>query len=61
MGEAFKEMAAGGPLVLAIGAALIAGLVSILSPCVLPLVPGYISYVTGLVGSDRHLVRRRRR
>ena len=27
--------------------ALVAGLVSFLSPCVLPLVPGYISYVAG--------------
>ncbi|GIE89512.1 cytochrome c biogenesis CcdA family protein [Actinoplanes regularis] len=52
MGDAFKEMATSGPLALAIGAALIAGLVSILSPCVLPLVPGYLSYVTGLAGSD---------
>ncbi|MFC7529393.1 cytochrome c biogenesis CcdA family protein [Actinoplanes sp. GCM10030250] len=52
MGEAFKETALNGPLLLAIGAALIAGLVSILSPCVLPLVPGYLSYVTGLAGSD---------
>ncbi|MEK8110507.1 cytochrome c biogenesis protein CcdA [Micromonospora sp. M12] len=29
-----------------------AGLVSFLSPCVLPLVPGYLSYVTGLAGAD---------
>jgi cytochrome c-type biogenesis protein len=33
-------------------AALLAGLVSFLSPCVLPLVPGYLSYVTGLSGAD---------
>ncbi|MEV6347941.1 cytochrome c biogenesis protein CcdA [Actinoplanes sp. NPDC051851] len=52
MGDAFHDTAAGGPLLLAIGAALIAGLVSILSPCVLPLVPGYISFVTGLAGND---------
>ncbi|WP_229071718.1 cytochrome c biogenesis CcdA family protein [Actinoplanes sp. DH11] len=52
MGEAFQSTALNGPLLLAIGAALIAGLVSILSPCVLPLVPGYLSYVTGLAGSD---------
>jgi cytochrome c-type biogenesis protein len=31
---------------------VLAGLVSILSPCVLPLVPGYLSYVTGLAGAD---------
>ncbi|BBH65637.1 cytochrome C biogenesis protein CcdA [Actinoplanes sp. OR16] len=52
MGDAFQSTALNGPLLLAIGAALIAGLVSILSPCILPLVPGYLSYVTGLAGSD---------
>ncbi|GIF15039.1 cytochrome c biogenesis CcdA family protein [Actinoplanes teichomyceticus] len=52
MGDAFNDVATGGPLLLAIGAAMIAGVVSILSPCVLPLVPGYLSYVTGLAGSD---------
>ncbi len=39
---------AGGPLLLALVFALLAGLVSFLSPCVLPLVPGYLGYVTGL-------------
>ncbi len=48
----FAHVANNGPLLLAIGAAALAGLVSILSPCVLPLVPGYLSYVTGLAGSD---------
>ena len=52
MGESFASIADGGPLALAIGVAVLAGLVSILSPCVLPLVPGYLSYVTGLAGSD---------
>ena len=33
-------------------AALAAGLVSFLSPCVLPLVPGYLSAVTGVAASD---------
>jgi cytochrome c-type biogenesis protein len=41
-----------GPLVFAFGLALAAGLLSFLSPCVLPLVPGYLSYVTGLAGTD---------
>lgn len=41
-----------GSLLLAIPIALAAGLVSFLSPCVLPLVPGYLSYVTGLTGAD---------
>jgi cytochrome c-type biogenesis protein len=52
MGDSFANMASTGPLLLAIGAAAIAGLVSFLSPCVLPLIPGYLSYVTGLAGSD---------
>jgi cytochrome c-type biogenesis protein len=52
MGEAFAELVRGGPLLLAVGAAMLAGLVSFLSPCVLPLVPGYLSYVTGLAGAD---------
>ncbi|MEV4753507.1 cytochrome c biogenesis protein CcdA [Micromonospora sp. NPDC049559] len=52
MGETFREIANGGPLLLAIGAAALAGLVSFLSPCVLPLVPGYLSYITGLAGSE---------
>ncbi|MFE0588722.1 cytochrome c biogenesis CcdA family protein [Micromonospora echinospora] len=52
MGETFRTLAESGPLLLAIGAAALAGLVSFLSPCVLPLVPGYLSYVTGLAGAD---------
>jgi cytochrome c-type biogenesis protein len=44
--------AASGSLLLAIPVAMLAGLVSFLSPCVLPLVPGYLSYVTGLSGAD---------
>ncbi|HEX6969039.1 MAG TPA: cytochrome c biogenesis protein CcdA [Micromonosporaceae bacterium] len=50
MGETFAEVARTGPLLLAVAAAALAGLVSFLSPCVLPLVPGYLSYVTGLAG-----------
>jgi cytochrome c-type biogenesis protein len=41
-----------GPLLLAAPVAVAAGLVSFLSPCVLPLVPGYLSYVAGLSGRD---------
>nr|WP_209044355.1 cytochrome c biogenesis protein CcdA [Brevibacterium marinum] len=39
-------------MILAAGAAALAGLVSFVSPCVLPLVPGYVGYVTGLSGSS---------
>src|SRR3954452_15234872 len=46
------EHAANGSLLLAIPVAVIAGLVSFLSPCVLPLVPAYLSYVTGMSAAD---------
>ncbi|MBA2697719.1 MAG: cytochrome c biogenesis protein CcdA [Nocardioidaceae bacterium] len=39
-------------MLLAVPVALIAGTVSFFSPCVLPLLPGYLSYVTGLSGAD---------
>jgi cytochrome c-type biogenesis protein len=52
MGASFADVAHNGPMLLAIGAAALAGLVSFLSPCVLPLMPGYLSYVTGLAGAD---------
>jgi cytochrome c-type biogenesis protein len=50
-----------GSLPLALGVAVLAGLVSFASPCVLPLVPGYLGYVSGLSASglsgDRSRVR----
>jgi cytochrome c-type biogenesis protein len=39
-----------GGLWLAVPIALAAGLLSFLSPCVLPLVPGYLGYVSGVAG-----------
>jgi len=41
-----------GSVLLAIPFALAAGVVSFFSPCVLPLVPVYLSYVTGLTGAE---------
>lgn len=52
VGEQFSSMVAGGPLILAIGACAVAGLVSFASPCVIPLVPGYLSYLAGLSGAE---------
>jgi cytochrome c-type biogenesis protein len=49
-----------GPLLLAVPLAALAGLVSFLSPCVLPLVPGFLAYVTGLSGGDLERQRRGR-
>lgn len=52
LGEDFGRAALDGGILLAVGAAVVAGLVSFLSPCVLPLVPSYLSYVTGMSGAD---------
>ncbi len=52
IGSWFADTASNGSLALAIPVALIAGLVSFFSPCVLPLLPGYLSYITGLSGAD---------
>jgi len=51
-GAWFAQTALSGTLLLAIPVALLAGLVSFFSPCVLPLVPGYLSFVTGLTGAE---------
>src|SRR6266702_1785434 len=45
------SLVASGPLLLAIPVAAAAGAVTFLSPCVLPLVPGYLSYITGMSGT----------
>jgi cytochrome c-type biogenesis protein len=50
--DSFVEVVTDGPVLVALPVAAVAGLVSFLSPCVLPLVPGYLSYVTGLAGVD---------
>lgn len=41
-----------GPLLLAVVVSMVAGAISFFSPCVLPLVPGYMSYVAGLSGAE---------
>ena len=51
MGETVTGLVTDGPLLVAAAVAALAGLISFASPCVLPLVPGYLSYVTGLVGT----------
>ena len=51
MGETFGAVVTDGPLLIAAAVAALVGLVSFASPCVLPLVPGYLSYVAGLVGT----------
>ena len=48
----FAEIAAAGPVLLALGISVLAGLVSFASPCVVPLVPGYLSYLAAVVGVE---------
>lgn len=48
----FSSTVNSGSMLLALPIALFAGLVSFLSPCVIPMLPGYLSYATGLSGAD---------
>jgi cytochrome c-type biogenesis protein len=56
----YNETILSGALLFALPIAVLGGLVSFLSPCVLPLVPGYLSYVTGMSGADLQEARRGR-
>lgn len=50
--DASTTLAVSGPLLAAVAVAVLAGAVSFASPCVVPLVPGYLAYLAGLVGAD---------
>ena len=50
--ESIPDLITEANLLLAGGVAFLAGLVSFASPCVLPLVPGYLSFMTGMSGQD---------
>jgi cytochrome c-type biogenesis protein len=50
--EQAQQLVATGNLLLAMPVAAAAGFISFASPCVLPLVPGYLSYVSGVSGQD---------
>lgn len=52
------EIVFSGQLLLAMPIAILAGIVSFASPCILPLVPGYMGYLGGLVGADKQDRRR---
>jgi cytochrome c-type biogenesis protein len=56
----FQDTAYSGNLLLAVPVAALAGLVSFFSPCVLPLLPGYLSYVSGVAAQDLETARRGR-
>jgi cytochrome c-type biogenesis protein len=55
--DAPTALAMSGPLLVASLVAALAGAVSFASPCVVPLVPGYLAYLAGLVGADPPPVR----
>jgi cytochrome c-type biogenesis protein len=50
--QSLSDTVASGSLLLAIPISVLAGLVSFFSPCVIPLLPGYLSYVTGIAAQD---------
>ena len=50
--DQLDQLTTGGPLLLAMAVSVLAGLVSFASPCVVPLVPGYLSYLAAVVGVD---------
>jgi cytochrome c-type biogenesis protein len=60
VGGWFQNTVLSGSLLLALPVAAVAGLVSFFSPCVVPLLPGYLSYATGLSGVDLEQARRGR-
>ena len=60
MADWFESTVLSGSLLLALPVAAMAGLVSFFSPCVVPLLPGYLSYATGLSGADLERARRGR-
>ncbi len=55
LASGITDTASSGPFLLAAGLSLAAGVVSFASPCVVPLVPGYLSYLLSLVGSEARL------
>lgn len=52
-----QDLVLSGSLMLAMPIAVLAGLLSFVSPCSLPLVPGYLSYVAGMSGQDSAVAR----
>lgn len=50
-----------GSVILAFPISIFAGVVAFLSPCVLPLVPAYLAYVTGLTGAELENPSKRKR
>ncbi|WP_454050820.1 cytochrome c biogenesis CcdA family protein [Cellulomonas sp. Marseille-Q8402] len=61
VGESFAQAATSGSLIAAVPVAVLAGLVSFASPCVLPLVPAYVGYVGGMSAASAPTPSRRPR
>jgi cytochrome c-type biogenesis protein len=61
MSGGIQQIVLSGPLILAIPIAAAAGAITFMSPCCLPLVPGYLAYVTGMTGTDAQAGGRRAR
>lgn len=59
MASGIGDLVASGNLLVALPIALAAGFVSFASPCVLPLVPGYLGYIGGLASVNERTDRRR--
>ncbi len=51
VGGGVEQLVVSGPVLLAIPVAAAAGAITFFSPCCLPLVPGYLSYLTGMSGT----------
>ena len=51
IGQVFADAVLTGPMLAALPVAVIAGMVSFASPCVLPLLPGYVGYLGGMAGA----------
>jgi cytochrome c-type biogenesis protein len=58
--DGIGDLVTSGALWAALPIAFAAGVVAFLSPCVLPLAPGYVSYITGLTGAELADVKGRR-
>ena len=52
-----QQLVFSGPLILAVPIAAAAGAITFISPCCLPLVPGYLAYATGMSGSEAQATR----
>jgi cytochrome c-type biogenesis protein len=58
MSGGIQQVVLSGPLILAVPIAAAAGAITFISPCCLPLVPGYLAYATGMSGTDAQSPRR---